>query len=121
MEATARVHRGAWRRSGVAGGGAGAAGGATNTPLGTTGTGTTVTGGAVLDLNGFTLGTAEPLTLNGTGIANGGALTNSSATAVTYSGLITLGSASSIVASTSAAERRVRRLQRLSAMIESSL
>ena len=76
----------------------GAAGGATNTPLGTTGSGTTVTTGAVLDLNGFTLGTAEPLTLNGTGISAGGALTNSSATAVSYSGLITLGSASSIIA-----------------------
>src|SRR3989440_269792 len=77
----------------------GAAGGATNTPLGTTGAGTTVSAGAALDLNGFTLGTAEALTLNGTGVASGGALTNSSATAATYSGLITLGSASSIVAS----------------------
>ena len=78
----------------------GAAGGATNTPLGTTGTGTTVASGAVLDLNGFTLGTAEALTLNGTGVSSGGALTNSSASAASYSGLITLGSASSIVAST---------------------
>jgi fibronectin-binding autotransporter adhesin len=76
----------------------GATGGATNTPLGTTGTGTSVTAGAVLDLNGFTLGTAEPLTLNGTGISSGGALTNNSVTNVTYSGLLTLGSASSIVA-----------------------
>ena len=74
----------------------GATGGGTNTPLGTTGAGTTVATGAVLDLNGFTLGTAEGLTLNGTGISNGGALINSSATAVTYSGSITLGSASSI-------------------------
>ena len=77
----------------------GANGGSTNTPLGTAGTGTTVTSGAVLDLNGFTLGTAEALTLYGTGVSSGGALTNSSATATTYSGLITLGSASSIVAS----------------------
>ena len=76
----------------------GAAGGATNTPLGTTGSGTTVSSGAVLDLNGFTLGTAEALTLNGTGISGGGALTNSSATAASYSGLITLGGNSSIVA-----------------------
>jgi filamentous hemagglutinin family protein len=76
----------------------GAAGGATNTPLGTTGAGTSMTAGAVLDLNGFTLGTAEALTLNGTGIGSGGALTNSSGTAATYSGAITLGSASSIVA-----------------------
>jgi autotransporter-associated beta strand protein len=64
----------------------GAAGGATNTPLGTTAAGTTVSSGAVLDLNGFTLGTAEALTLNGTGISSGGALTNSSATGVSYSG-----------------------------------
>ena len=75
----------------------GAAGNATNTPLGTAGSGTTVSSGAVLDLNGFTLGAAEALTLNGTGLASGGALTNSSATAASYSGLITLGSTSSIV------------------------
>jgi len=77
----------------------GVAGGATNTPLGTTAAGTVVSGtGAALDLNGFTLGTAEALTLNGTGIASGGALTNSTTTSTTYSGLVTLGSASSIVA-----------------------
>ena len=76
----------------------GSAGSGSNTPLGTIGGITSVTSGAVLDLNGFTLATAEPLTLNGTGITSGGALTNSSATAVTYSGLITLGSASSIIA-----------------------
>ena len=80
----------------------GASGGGTNTPLGTAAGATSVTSGAVLDLNGFTLGTAEPLTLNGTGLAAGGALTNSVATAVTYSGLITLGSATSIVASSGA-------------------
>src|SRR5260221_2431547 len=76
----------------------GLAGSASDGPLGTTGVGTSVTSGAVLDLNGFTLTNAEPLTLNGTGIASGGALTNSSATNVTYSGLVTLGSSSSIVA-----------------------
>lgn len=77
----------------------GAAGSGANTPLGTTAAGTTVSAtGATLDLNGFTLATAEALTLNGTGISSGGALTNSSGTAVTYSGLLTLGSASSIVA-----------------------
>jgi fibronectin-binding autotransporter adhesin len=80
----------------------GAAGGATNTPLGTVAGITSVTAGAALNLNGFTLGTAEPLTINGTGIAAAGALTNSSASAVTYSGLLTLGSAASIVASTGA-------------------
>jgi autotransporter-associated beta strand protein len=77
----------------------GAAGSGSNGPLGTTAGGTVIADGATLDLNGYTLVTAEPLTLNGTGIANGGALSNSSATAATYSGLVTLGSASSIVAS----------------------
>lgn len=68
--------------------------------LGTAAAGTSVTAGATLDLNGFTLATVEPLTLNGTGVGGtAGALTNSSATAATYSGAITLGSASSIVAS----------------------
>jgi autotransporter-associated beta strand protein len=74
----------------------GAAGGAANTPLGTAAAGTSVTSGAVFDLNGYTLGTDEALTLNGTGISGGGALVNSSATAVIYNGVITLGSASSI-------------------------
>ena len=76
----------------------GATGDATNTPLGTTGAGTSITSGAVLDLNGFTLGTSEGLTLNGSGIATCGALMNSSASSVTYSGLLILGSASTIVA-----------------------
>ena len=69
----------------------GANGGAINTPLGTTGAGTTVTSGAVFDLAGYTLGTAEPLSLNGTGITNGGAIINSGSSA-SYSGAITLGS-----------------------------
>ncbi|QWD07055.1 filamentous hemagglutinin N-terminal domain-containing protein [Polynucleobacter paneuropaeus] len=59
----------------------------------------TVNSGAALDLNGKTLTYANALTLNGTGISSGGALTNSSATAGTYIGLITLGSDSSINAS----------------------
>jgi len=80
----------------------GGLGGQTNNPLGTTAGITTVTSGATLNLNGFTLGTAEPLTLNGTGITAAGALSNTSASAVTYSGLLTLGSAASIVASTGA-------------------
>lgn len=74
----------------------GAAGSGANTPLGTTAAGTSVTSGAVLDLNGFTLTTAEGLTLNGTGISSGGALINSSGTAASYSGAIALGSNSSI-------------------------
>ncbi len=77
----------------------GATGDATNTPLGTTGSGTSVTSGAALDLAGYALGAAEALTLNGTGVSSGGALTNSSGTAATYTGAIVLGSASSIVSS----------------------
>jgi filamentous hemagglutinin family protein len=77
----------------------GAAGDATNTPLGTAAAGTLVASGATLDLNGFTLGTAEALTINGTGLSSAGALTNSSATAASYSGLLSLGSNSTIKAS----------------------
>ena len=68
-------------------------------PLGATGAGTTtISSGGVLDLNGFSLTGAanEQLTLYGTGISNNGALINSSATAATYSGAITLASVSSI-------------------------
>ncbi len=57
---------------------------------------TTVTSGATLDLNGITLSSADPLTLNGTGVSGLGALLNSSGTAAGYSGAITLGSATSI-------------------------
>jgi fibronectin-binding autotransporter adhesin len=76
----------------------GAAGDATNTPLGTTGAATTVASGAALDLNGFTLGTAEAITISGTGVGANGAITNSSATGATYSGLVALGNAASIIA-----------------------
>lgn len=75
----------------------GAAGSGSNTPLGTTDAGTTVSSGGSLDLNGFTLATAEALTLNGTGQSSNGALRNGSSTGATYSGLVTLGSASSII------------------------
>ena len=54
------------------------------TALGTTAGSTTVASGAVLDLNGQTVG-AEVLSLNGTG-AGHGALTNSSATAASIAG-----------------------------------
>ncbi|NHQ61256.1 hypothetical protein G9409_11825, partial [Chlorobium sp. BLA1] len=78
----------------------GAAGGATNTPLGTTDAGTVVSNGATLDLNGFTLGTAESVTINGTGVGDtAGALANSSTSPVVYSGSIILGSSSTIVSS----------------------
>jgi autotransporter-associated beta strand protein len=70
--------------------------------LGSTSGGTTVSSGAVLDLNGQYYSSAEPLTLSGTGISNGGALVNTSGTSATYAGLITLGSNSSIVAGSGA-------------------
>ena len=57
-----------------------------------------VTSGAVLDLNGTTMTSTGGLTLNGTGITSGGVLINSSTTAATCAGLLTLGSASSIIA-----------------------
>jgi fibronectin-binding autotransporter adhesin len=75
----------------------GTAGLAGSGPLGTTAQGTIVTNTGGLDLNGFTLAAAEPLTINGYGKGTAyGALTNSSTTAVTYSGVVTLGSASEI-------------------------
>ena len=75
----------------------GSAGGATNGPLGTTGAPTIVQIGGALDLGGFTLGTAEGLQLNGTGVSGGGALINSGG-AASYSGLLSLASNASIVA-----------------------
>lgn len=73
----------------------GTAGSGANSPLGTTAGGTIVNAGGVLDLNGFTLATAETLSLNGSGIGSTGALTNS-AGAATFSGAITLASTSTI-------------------------
>ena len=69
-------------------------------PLGTTGAGTTVSAGAALDMNSFSLTSSatEALTLYGTGVLTTGALTNSSSTPVTYIGVITLGSATTIQA-----------------------
>jgi fibronectin-binding autotransporter adhesin len=55
--------------------------------LGTVAGGTTVVSGAVLDLNGQTIG-AEPVTLNGTGISAAGALLNSNAAAASLAGNI---------------------------------
>jgi autotransporter-associated beta strand protein len=65
------------------------------TALGTTAAGTSVTSGAVLDLNGQAVG-AEALAINGTGISSGGALINSSGTAASLSGLVTFSSGTSI-------------------------
>ena len=70
--------------------------GSTTTSLGTALTAVSVTNGAALDVNGQTFTTANPLTLNGTGISGGGALINSSNTAASYAGAVTLGSASTI-------------------------
>ncbi|MEI6674374.1 MAG: autotransporter-associated beta strand repeat-containing protein [Verrucomicrobiota bacterium] len=65
------------------------------TALGDIAAGTSVTAGAALQIQGnITVGT-EALTLNGTGIATGGALRNISGTN-TYGGLLTLGSATRI-------------------------
>ena len=61
--------------------------------LGTGSTGVvTVSAGAALDLNGYTLTSAngKGLSLTGTGVSSGGALLNSSASAATYTGLLTL-------------------------------
>ncbi|OYU95156.1 MAG: hypothetical protein CFE21_12680 [Bacteroidetes bacterium B1(2017)] len=68
--------------------------------LGTTAGSTSITSGASLDLNGINYSTSEPLTINGTGISNGGAIINSSSSTATFAGLITLGSASSIIGGT---------------------
>jgi fibronectin-binding autotransporter adhesin len=67
--------------------------------LGATGAGTVVENGGCLVLGGAAVGgfttAAEPLTLNGTGVNNGGALTTFN-TGGTYAGPITLGSAARI-------------------------
>src|SRR5881296_1621716 len=66
-----------------------------NTALGATAGATTVAGGAALQLEGSGLVVAEPVTLNGTGIAGGGAL-RQLANTNTWSGTITLGSAARV-------------------------
>ena len=58
------------------------------TALGATAGSTTVASGAVLDLNGQTVG-AEALNVSGTGIATNGALINSNATAASLAGDVT--------------------------------
>lgn len=60
--------------------------------LGTTAGGTTVASGAALELNAGADYPAEPLTLNGTGISNGGALRKIDTGDRNYLGNITLGS-----------------------------
>ena len=63
--------------------------------LGTAAAGTTVASGAALEIQGGITVAAEALTLNGTGVSNGGALRNISGTN-TYGGAITLATASRI-------------------------
>ena len=70
-----------------------------NTALGATSSGTTVQSGAQLSYTGTSaLAPAEPVTLNGTGISNDGALRLAPGTggSCNWSGLITLGAASRI-------------------------
>jgi filamentous hemagglutinin family protein len=62
--------------------------------------GVTVASGSVLDLNGQSVTANKTLTLNGSGVSNSGALKNSNATAASWAGLVTLGSATRIVGDT---------------------
>lgn len=66
--------------------------------LGTVAGGLDVKSGATLDLNGINYATAEPLTIVGTGVSAAGAMINSNATAATYAGAISLGSATTFTA-----------------------
>lgn len=63
--------------------------------LGGTAQGTIVNSGGVLNLNGQAVG-AEPLSLSGTGVSSAGALINTSGTAASLSGPVTLAGATSI-------------------------
>jgi autotransporter-associated beta strand protein len=63
--------------------------------LGSTTLGTSVASGAVLDLNGQSVG-VEAVTLNGTGISSGGALVNTSGISASLGGDVTLATNTSI-------------------------
>jgi autotransporter-associated beta strand protein len=63
------------------------------TALGASTGAVTLSSGAVLDLNGITMTNTNALSLSGTGISSGGSLINSSSTAATYAGNVTMGSA----------------------------
>jgi hypothetical protein len=67
-----------------------------NNALGSTDGNTTVASGAALKLNNVIYTTAEGLTINGTGVSNGGALVNAGNS--TFGGAITLGANSTISA-----------------------
>ena len=64
--------------------------------LGTSAGAVGVTSGASLDLNGLAITNTNALTLNGVGTGSLGALLNTSATAASYAGAITLGSDSTV-------------------------
>lgn len=66
------------------------------TALGANASSVTVNSGTVLDLNGTAMTATNALALNGTGIAGGGALINSSSTPGTYAGLVTISTGTSI-------------------------
>ena len=68
--------------------------------LGASGNAVSVASGGALDLNGQNVANTNALTLNGTGVSGGGALTNSSGTAATYAGLVTLGSSGVVIGGT---------------------
>ena len=70
------------------------------TALGTVAGNTIVNSGGTLNLYGTNYSTLEPLTLNGTGVSSAGALNNSSSSAATFAGPITLGSSATIGAGT---------------------
>ncbi|MCL4207844.1 MAG: autotransporter-associated beta strand repeat-containing protein, partial [Pirellulaceae bacterium] len=69
---------------------------ASTNPFGDTTAGTIIASGAVLNLKGVTFTTLEPLIVSGTGVSNGGAIINSSTTAATFAGPVTLDAATSI-------------------------
>ena len=68
-----------------------------NYALGTTNNGTTVVSGGALDLGGRSV-SAEALSVGGTGISSGGAIKNSSSSAASFSGDVTLTAATTIAA-----------------------
>ena len=74
----------------------GASGSGSFSPLGTVAGATTIASGAALDLAGYTLATAEPITISGTGASGSGAIYNSSTTGVAWSGATTLAADASI-------------------------
>lgn len=64
--------------------------------LGTIAGNTVVNSGGGLQLNGINYSTAEPLTINGTGISSAGAINNSGSAIATFAGPITLATSSTI-------------------------